>query len=131
MDRSIRFPCGVCSQKCLEGSIHCDACKTWFHSRCDQLSDADMVEMGESDLTYICARCCLGYDGTFDYEASLLYRRANSAISQAKRCGLSDGADSSLLPTSKMTTDGLVLSANDNCRLKHSTVPPLIPLMET
>ena len=69
--RSIRFPCGVCSQKCLTGSIHCDACKTWFHSRCDQLSDADMVEMGDSDLTYICARCCLGSDGGFDYEASL------------------------------------------------------------
>ncbi len=69
--RSIRFPCGVCSQKCHTDVIHCDACNTWFHSRCEQLLPDDMESMGESDLGYICARCCLGSDGGFDYEASL------------------------------------------------------------
>ena len=73
----------------------------------------------------------IGMTTTVFTDGSYLYRRANSAISQAKRCGLSEGADSSLVPTSKMTTDGLVPSANDNCRLKRSTVAPLIPLMQT
>ena len=73
----------------------------------------------------------IGMMTTVFTDGSCLYRRANSPISQAKRLGLSDGDDNSFDPTSKSTTDGLVLSAYDNCCLKHSTVPPLIPLMET
>ena len=84
--RSIRFPCGVCSQKCHTDVIHCDACKTWFHSRCEQLLPDDMESMGESDLGYICARCCLGSDGGFDYEASL--RRLSSSKISMRHLGL-------------------------------------------
>ena len=76
-------------------------------------------------------RSRIGMMTTVLTDGSCLYRRANSPISHAKRRGLSDGDDNSFVPTSKRTTDGLVLSATDNCCLKRSTVPPLIPLMVT
>ena len=48
-----------CGLKILakDDSIMCDACKQWYHSRCQKLSDKEFRALSEFDFLWVCMEC--------------------------------------------------------------------------
>ena len=67
-ETKIKFPCGICKKECIdilskkkasfeEFSVECDACSTWFHYVCVNLSGTEPQLQDGSDLPYFCPSC--------------------------------------------------------------------------
>ena len=53
--KKAEYPCGVCSNNCVENVICCDKCEKWHHASCVNLKSKDLEFMGED--TWFCEKC--------------------------------------------------------------------------
>ena len=51
-------------------------CETWYHQKCEQLTNLQFNFLLKTTLSYICSSCCLNSHGNFDFLAGL--RRLSS-----------------------------------------------------
>ena len=51
------YTCGVCNKSAQTGVVLCETCNMWIHYECEQLSDADIQILRETDNTYMCSAC--------------------------------------------------------------------------
>lgn len=81
-----RFPCGVCKLDCVGNQeIYCDACDTWFHSSCENLTSRTFNVLNLTSLPYSCSLC--NYDRhTNKYK----FYQALQRLSSASDLGLLD-----------------------------------------
>lgn len=56
-----RFPCGTCIRPCISNQklVFCDRCSTWFHVRCQGLSNEEFIQLGRSSEEWLCNVCRL------------------------------------------------------------------------
>ena len=55
--KTVEYPCGICFHECVEMSIACDLCDTWFHYNCAGLSAEDVEMLEGKDLDWHCSVC--------------------------------------------------------------------------
>jgi hypothetical protein len=57
-----KYPCGGCKRACEENTncIYCEACRDWFHIKCEQLTAVLFRELKEMPLGYWCRHCVHG-----------------------------------------------------------------------
>lgn len=80
--RQPRWPCGDCGKNCGGGTIRCEGCLSWFHYRCQQLSEKEFEALGQMSLGYWCRTCCVGaFDGKFNLHLS--QERLRNAITSS------------------------------------------------
>ena len=71
------FPCGKCGKECNgKKDVGCEKCETWYHQKCEQLTNLQFNFLLKTTLPYICSSCCLNSHGNFDFLAGL--RRLSS-----------------------------------------------------
>lgn len=46
--------------------VGCKKCKTWYHQKCEQLTNLQLNFLLKTTLAYICSSCCLNSHGNFD-----------------------------------------------------------------
>ena len=61
------FPCGLCdlAVSWSEHGVQCDSCEMWFHTTCHSMSESVYEELGDTDKTWKCFRCCSQISATF------------------------------------------------------------------
>ena len=61
------FPCGFCdlAVSWSEHGVQCDGCSVWFHPTCHSMSETLYDQIGTTDRTWKCFRCCTQVSDTF------------------------------------------------------------------
>ena len=81
-NKSVRWPCGACKVSCKTDCIMCNVCGIWYHTACENLTDSQMVQLSDKEVTYRCSQCCQDGNESFDFDAA--FSRLNKAARQAK-----------------------------------------------
>ena len=64
------WPCGACGIQCIDNSVFCEKCATWYHDKCERLSVSDLSTMHRLTEDYLCSFCTHVY-GIYDFPAAL------------------------------------------------------------
>jgi hypothetical protein len=75
------YPCGDCGKNCTRFCVVCENCESWFHFKCQKLTQDQFTTLNaSSNCDYIGINCTQTINGKFDYENSLDYE-LNSSVS--------------------------------------------------
>ena len=74
------YPCRLCKLECTVDCVECDSCLTWVHSKCENLSKADIRSLSDNMCYFNCSECCLDEEGFFYFKAGL--KRMNDAANK-------------------------------------------------
>lgn len=54
--KKLNYPCGICGNECITGTVLCESCDKWHHYRCLGLKGTES-ELDDDAPPYICPKC--------------------------------------------------------------------------